>query len=92
MSRIGYGRRVDLIIGSVFFGCVVTFFNGCSEQYDYGVVTDTMDTFDLELLLLCCILVNNSMIFNEHYLPSLVDAGKCRNSPPTRLSDPPLPN
>lgn len=43
-----------------------------AESTDCGAVTDTMDTFDLELL---CVFVNNLMIFNEHYLPTLVDAG-----------------
>lgn len=64
MSRVGYGKRVDLIIGFFFLGGVV--WSPAAVNNDYGVVTDTMDTSDLELLLvllLCCILVNNSMIF-----------------------------
>lgn len=66
MSRVGYGKRVDLIIG-FFFGGGGVVWSPAAVNNDYGVVTDTMDTSDLELLLvlllLCCILVNNSMIF-----------------------------
>lgn len=49
MSCVSYRKKVDLV-----FVCAVTFVGSCSEQYDCCVVANTVDTFDLELLLYIC--------------------------------------
>lgn len=54
MSRVSYGKRLDLTIGSGFFLVVRSPLFVAAENNGCGVVTDTMDTFDFELLLYIC--------------------------------------